>query len=90
MSGNEVTARAGDVILIAQVPGKTHRIAVNPGDRIELVAALEQAGITKSEAETASVNGKGPADNNTMLQGGDKVTVSKGAKGALDITIERA
>lgn len=90
MSGNEIQAKAGDVILVTQVPGKTHRITVNPGDRIELVAALQQAGITKSEAETASVNGKGPAAPDTKVGGGDRVTVSKGAKGALEIVIERA
>lgn len=82
MSGNEVQAAIGSVILVTQVPGKTIRVPCAPGDRIELVSVLETAGIKKSEAETASVNGQGPVANDATVGAGDRVTVSKGARGA--------
>ena len=66
-------------VKVVQIPGTMKDVVLNGEHNVS--AALSAAEIRVQSNHTIQVNGRA-ADGNTLLAEGDRVVVSKGAKGA--------
>lgn len=66
-------------VKVIEVPGAVRDIALETGSAT-VGEALSTAGVTVRDGYTVKVNGN-EAGNDTVLSNGDRVIISKGAKG---------